>query len=80
MSVPARREITKKHASEYRKASKAKGPARAGTRKHRQRAHGYGTLKLLIQVWNLADDEHEKAPGFVEADLVLHCATISRAS
>ena len=130
-----------------------KGPAKAVKRKPRSRTYGYDTLKLLIQVWNLAGrpsgkylaatmgiwlpklelhgeldvkrltdhtraqlltvsgatidrmlkptrdggqlvglsgtkpgpllrnsiqvrkagDEHEKAPGFVEADLVLHC-------
>ena len=181
--MSARREITKKHAAEYAKASKKskgvmldqlvtttgwsranarraltaagkrKGPARAVKRTPRQRTYGYDTLKLLIQVWNLAGrpsgkylaatmsiwlpkleqhheldikrlndhtrgqllavsgatidrllkptrdgaqlvglsgtkpgpllrnsiqvrkagDEHEKAPGFVEADLVLHC-------
>lgn len=183
MSMSARREITKKHAAEYAKASKKakgvmlgqvvattgwsranarralmaalkrKGPAKAVKRKPRSRTYGYDTLKLLIQVWNLAGrpsgkylaatmgiwlpklelhgeldvkrltdhtraqlltvsgatidrmlkptrdggqlvglsgtkpgpllrnsiqvrkagDEHEKAPGFVEADLVLHC-------
>ena len=181
--MSARREITKKHAAEYAKASKKakgvmlgqvvattgwsranarralmaalkrKGPAKAVKRKPRSRTYGYDTLKLLIQVWNLAGrpsgkylaatmgiwlpklelhgeldvkrltdhtraqlltvsgatidrmlkptrdggqlvglsgtkpgpllrnsiqvrkagDEHEKAPGFVEADLVLHC-------
>lgn len=179
----ARREITKKHAAEYAKASKKtkgvmldqlvattgwsranarraltaagkrKGPAKAVKRSPRSRTYGYDTLKLLIQVWNLAGrpsgkylaatmpiwlpkleqhheleatrltdhtraqllavsgatidrllkptrdgaqllglsgtkpgpllrnsiqvrkagDEHEQAPGFVEADLVLHC-------
>lgn len=134
-------------------ALKRKGPARAIKRKPRSRTYGYDTLKLLIQVWNLAGrpsgkylaatmtiwlpklekhheldekrlnketraqllavsgatidrmlkptrdgahltglsgtkpgpllrnsiqvrkagDEHEQAPGFVEADLVLHC-------
>ena len=134
-------------------ALKRKGPAKAVKRKPRSRTYGYDTLKLLIQVWNLAGrpsgkylaatmgiwlpklelhgeldvkrltghtraqlltvsgatidrmlkptrdggqlvglsgtkpgpllrnsiqvrkagDEHEKAPGFVEADLVLHC-------
>ena len=183
MSMSARREITKKHAAEYRQASKKakgvmldqlvattgwsranarraltaalkrKGPAKAVKRKPRSRTYGYDTLKLLIQVWNLAGrpsgkylaatmpiwlpkleqhheldkarlndhtraqllvvsgatidrllkpirdgaqlvglsgtkpgpllrnsiqvrkagDEHEQAPGFVEADLVLHC-------
>jgi hypothetical protein len=183
LSMSARREITKKHAAEYAKASKKakgvmlgqvvattgwsranarralmaalkrKGPAKAVKRKPRSRTYGYDTLKLLIQVWNLAGrpsgkylaatmgiwlpklelhgeldvkrltdhtraqlltvsgatidrmlkptrdggqlvglsgtkpgpllrnsiqvrkagDEHEKAPGFVEADLVLHC-------
>lgn len=183
MSMSARREITKKHAAEYRQASKKakgvmldqlvattgwsranarraltaaskrKGPAKAVVRKPRGRTYGYDTLRLLIQVWNLAGrpsgkylaatmpiwlprlekhgeldvkrlndqtraqllmvsgatidrllkptrdgaqlvglsgtkpgpllrnsiqvrkagDEHEKAPGFVEADLVLHC-------
>lgn len=183
LSMSARREITKKHAAEYRRASKKakgvmldqlvattgwsranarqaltvvskrKGPAKAVQRKLRGRTYGYDTLKLLIQVWNLAGrpsgkylavtmsiwlpkleqhheldakrlndhtraqllavsgatidrlpkptrdgaqlvglsgtkpgpllrnsiqvrkagDEHEKAPGFVEADLVLHC-------
>jgi len=183
LSMSARREITKKHAAEYAKASKKakgvmlgqvvattgwsranarraltaararKGPAKAIKRKPRSATYGYDTLKLLIQVWNLAGrpsgkylaatmgiwlpklelhgeldqkrlndqtraqllkvsgatidrmlkptrdggqlvglsgtrpgpllrnsiqvrkagDEHEKAPGFVEADLVLHC-------
>ena len=134
-------------------AGKRKGPARAIVRKPRGRTYSYDTLKLLIQVWNLAGrpsgkylaatmgiwlpkleqhheldgkrlndqtraqllavsgatidrmlkpprdgtqlvglsgtkpgpllrnsiqvrragDEHEQAPGFVEADLVLHC-------
>lgn len=134
-------------------ALKRKGPAKAVKRKPRSRTYGYDTLKLLIQVWNLAGrpagkylavtmpiwlpkleqhheldakrlndhtraqllavsgatidrmlkptrdgaqlvglsgtkagpllrnsiqvrkagDEHEQAPGFVEADLVLHC-------
>jgi hypothetical protein len=134
-------------------AGKRTGPARAAARKPRGRTYGYDTLKLLIQVWNLAGrpsgkylaatmgiwlpkleqhheldekrltehtraqllrvsgatidrllkptrdgahlaglsgtrpgpllrnsiqvrkagDEHEQAPGFVEADLVLHC-------
>jgi hypothetical protein len=134
-------------------AAKRKGPASAVKRKPRPRTYGYDTLKLLIQVWNLAGqpsgkylaatmgiwlpklehygelderrlsdhtraqllkvsgatidrmlkptrdggrlvglsgtkpgpllrnsiqvrkagDEHEQAPGFVEADLVLHC-------
>lgn len=134
-------------------AGKRKGPARAVVRKPRGRTYSYDTLKLLIQVWNLAGrpsgkylaatmgiwlpkleqhheldakrlndqtraqllavsgatidrmlkptrdgaqlvglsgtkpgpllrnsiqvrkagDEHEQAPGFVEADLVLHC-------
>ena len=181
--MSARREVTKKHAAEYRQASKKakgvmldqlvattgwsranarralttagkrKGPAKAVKRKPRSRTYGYDTLKLLIQVWNLAGrpsgkylaatmpiwlpkleqhheldvtrlndhtrgqllavsgatidrllkptrdgaqlvglsgtrpgpllrnsiqvrkagDEHEQAPGFVEADLVLHC-------
>jgi len=184
LSMSARREITKKHAAEYAKASKKakgvmldqlvattgwsrangrraltaaakqKGPARATRRTPRRPTYGYDTLKLLIQVWNLAGrpsgkylaatmglwlpklelhgeldvkrltdhtraqlltvsgatidrmlkptrdgarlgglsgtkpgpllrnsiqvrkagDEHEQAPGFVEADLVLHCA------
>ena len=183
LSMSARREITKKHAAEYARASKKakgvmldqlvattgwsranarraltaalkrKGPAKAVKRKPRSRTYGYDTLKLLIQVWNLAGrpsgkylaatmpiwlpklvkhheldeqrlndhsraqllavsgatidrllkptrdgaqliglsgtkpglllrnsiqvrkagDEHEQAPGFVEADLVLHC-------
>lgn len=181
--MSARREITKKHAAEYAKASKKakgvmldqlvattgwsranarraltaavnrKGPARVVKRSPRPRTYGYDTLKLLIQIWNLAGrpsgkylaatmpiwlpkleqhreldgkrlnehtraqlltvsgatidrllkptrdgaqlvglsgtkpgpllrnsiqvrkagDEHEQAPGFVEADLVLHC-------
>lgn len=181
--MSARREITKKHAAEYRQASKKakgvmldqlvattgwsranarraltaaskrKGPARTVERTPRPRTYGYDTLRLLIQVWNLAGrpsgkylaatmsiwlpkleqhheldaarlndhtrgqllavsgatidrllkptrdgaqliglsgtkpglllrhsiqvrkagDEHEQAPGFVEADLVLHC-------
>ena len=134
-------------------ALKRKGPAKAVKRKPRGRMYGYDTLRLLIQVWNLAGrpsgkylaatmpiwlpklekhheleakrlnegtraqllavsgatidrmlkptrdgqqlkglsgtkpglllrnsiqvrkagDEHEQAPGFVEADLVLHC-------
>ncbi|TFB94916.1 transposase [Cryobacterium sp. HLT2-28] len=134
-------------------ASKRKGPVKQVRRKPRPRTYGYDTLKLLIQVWNLAGrpsgkylaatmpiwlpkledhheldatrltdqtraqllavsgatidrllkptrdgarlvglsgtkpgpllrnsiqirragDEHEHAPGFVEADLVLHC-------
>jgi hypothetical protein len=134
-------------------AGKRKGPARAVVRRPRGRTYGYDTLRLLIQVWNLAGrpsgkylaatmgiwlpklekhreldgkrltehtrarllavsgatidrllkptrdgarlvglsgakpgpllrnsiqvrkagDEHEHAPGFVEADLVLHC-------
>jgi hypothetical protein len=183
LSMSARREITKKHAAEYAKASKKvkgvmldqlvattgwsranarraltaarirKGPVRAVERTPRRPTYGYDMLKLLIQVWNLAGrpsgkylaatmgiwlpklelhgeldqkrlndqtraqllkvsgatidrmlkptrdggqlvglsgtrpgpllrnsiqvrkagDEHEKAPGFVEADLVLHC-------
>ena len=183
MSMSARREITRKHAAEYAKASKKtkgvmldllvtttgwsranarraltaslkrEGPVNAVKRKPRGRTYGYDTLKLLIQAWNLAGllsgkylaatmsiwlpkleehheldakrlndqtraqllavsgatidrllkpirdgaqlggpsgtkpgpllrnsiqvrkagDEHEKAPGFVEADLVLHC-------
>ena len=183
LSMSARREITKRHAAEYAKASKKakgvlldqlvattgwsranarraltaasrrKGPVKALKRKPRSRTYGYDTLKLLIQVWNLAGrpsgkylaatmpiwlpklekhheldvkrlnaqtraqllavsgatidrmlkptrdgaqlvglsgtkpgpllrnsiqvrkagDEHEQAPGFVEADLVLHC-------
>lgn len=183
MSMSARREITKKHAAEYARASKKakgvmldqlvattgwsranarraltaaakrKGPAKAVKRTPRSRTYGYDTLRLLIQVWNLAGrpsgkylaatmpiwlpkleqhreldlkrlndhargqlltvsgatidrllkptrdgaqlvglsgtkpgpllrnsiqvrkagDEHEQAPGFVEADLVLHC-------
>jgi hypothetical protein len=183
LSMGARRQITKKHAAEYAKASKKtkgvmldqlvattgwsranawraltaagkrKGPAKAVTREPRGRTCGYDTLKLLIQVWNLAGrpsgkylaatmslwlpklehhheldearlndhtraqllrvsgatidrmlkptkdtsrlvglsgtrpgpllrhsiqvrragDEHEKTPGFVQADLVLHC-------
>ena len=82
--MSARREITKKHAAEYEKASKKakgvmlgqvvattgwsranarralmaalkrKGPAKAVKRKPRSRTYGYDTLKLLIQVWNLA--------------------------
>lgn len=136
-----------------RTAAKRKGPAKAVKRKPRPRTYGYDTLRLLIQVWNLAGrpsgkylaatmpiwlpkletfneleqgrlnegtraqllavsgatidrmlkptrdgvrlvglsgtkpgpllrnsiqvrkagDEHEQAPGFVEADLVLHC-------
>ena len=51
LSMSARREITKKLAGEYGKASKkAKGvmlDPRAPT-------YGYDTVKLLIQVWNLA--------------------------
>lgn len=84
MSMGARREITKKHAAEYAKASKKakgvmldqvvattgwsranarraltaaftrKGPAKAVARKPRSRTYGYDTLKLLIQVWNVA--------------------------
>jgi hypothetical protein len=84
LSMSARREITKKHAAEYGKASRKakgvmldqlvattgwsranarraltsalqrKGPAKAAKRKPRSRTYGYGTLKLLIQVWNLA--------------------------
>lgn len=183
MSMSARREITKKHAAEYARASKKakgvmldqlvattgwsranarraltaakarNGPARAVKRKPRGVTYGYDTLKLLIQIWSLAGrpsgkylaatmgiwlpkleqhgeldstrlndhtraqllrvsgatidrmlkptrdgaqlvglsgtrpgpllrnsiqvrragDEHEQAPGFVEADLVLHC-------
>lgn len=183
LSMSARREITKKHAAEYRQASKKakgvmldrlvattgwsranarraltaagkrKGPARAVKRTPRPRTYGYDTLRLLIQIWNLAGrpsgkylavtmpiwlpkleqhheldatrfteqtraqlmmvsgatidrllkptrdgarlvglsgtkpgpllrnsikvrkagDEHEQAPGFVEADLVMHC-------
>ena len=179
----ARREITKKHAAEYSKASKKvkgvmldqlvattgwsranarraltaagkrRGPARTARRTPQSPTYGYDTVKLLIQVWNLAGrpsrkylaapmglwlpklgqhseldvkrlsehtrtqlqtesgatidrilkptrdgatlvglsgtrsgpllrhsiqvrkagDEHEKAPAFVEADLVLHC-------
>ena len=183
LSMSARREITKKHAAEYARASKKakgvmldqlvattgwsranarraltaakarNGPARAVKRKPRGVTYGYDTLKLLIQIWSLAGrpsgkylaatmgiwlpkleqhgeldstrlndhtraqllrvsgatidrmlkptrdgaqlvglsgtrpgpllrnsiqvrragDEHEQAPGFVEADLVLHC-------
>ncbi|WP_427129139.1 integrase catalytic domain-containing protein [Pseudarthrobacter sp. S9] len=183
LSMGARREITKKHAAEYGRASKKakgvmldqlvattgwsrantrralrtalqrKGPVKAVKRVPRSRSYGYDTLKLLVQVWNLAGrpsgkylaatmaiwlpklerfheldqrrlneqtraqllavsgatidrmlkptkdgarilglsgtkpgpllrnsiqvrkagDEHEQAPGFVEADLVLHC-------
>jgi hypothetical protein len=183
LSMSARREITKKHATEYGRAGKKakgvmldqlvattgwsranarraltaakarKGPARVATRTPRRPTYGYDTVKLLIQVWNLAGrpsgkylaatmgiwvpkleqhgeldmkrlsdytraqlltvsgatidrilkptrdggklvglsgtkpglllrnsiqvrkagDEHEQAPGFVEADLVLHC-------
>jgi len=183
LSMSARREITKKHAAEYGRASKKakgvmldrlvattgwsranarraltaagkrKGSVKAVRRAPRRATYGYDTLKLLIQVWNLAGrpsgkylavtmglwlpkleqhgeldverlnehtraqllsvsgatidrmlkptrdrgrlvglsgtrpgpllrnsiqvrkagDEHEKAPGFVEADLVLHC-------
>lgn len=84
LSMSARREITKKHAAVYAKASKKakgvmldqlvattgwsranarraltaagqrKGPACATVRKPRGRSYGYDTLKLLIQVWNLA--------------------------
>ena len=84
LSMSARREITKKHATEYGKASKKakgvmldqlvattgwsranarraltaakarKGPARAVTRTPRRPTYGYDTVKLLIQVWNLA--------------------------
>ena len=84
LSISARREVTKKHAAEYAKASKKakgamldqlvattgwsranarraltaalkrKGPAKAVQRKPRGRTYGYDTLKLLIQVWNLA--------------------------
>ena len=84
LSISARREITKKHATEYGKASKKakgvmldqlvattgwsranarraltaakarKGPARAVTRTPRRPTYGYDTVKLLIQVWNLA--------------------------
>lgn len=35
-------------------ASKRKGPAKAVVRKPRGRTYGYDTLRLLIQVWNLA--------------------------
>ena len=183
LSMSARREITKKYAAEYGKASKKakgvmldhlvattgwsranarravtvarkrKGPAKPVKRAPRRATYGYDTLKLLIQVWNVAGrpsgkylaatmsiwlpkleqfgeldsqrltehtrsqllavsgatidrmlkptrdsshlfglsgtkaglllrnsiqvrkagDEHEQAPGFVEADLVLHC-------
>ena len=82
--MSARREITKKHAAEYPKASKKakgvmldqlvattgwsranarraltaavnrKGPARVVKRSPRPRTYGYDTLKLLIQIWNLA--------------------------
>lgn len=82
--MSARREITKKHAAEYARASKKakgvlldqlvattgwsranarralatalqrKGPAQAVKRRPRPRTYGYDTLKLLIQVWNLA--------------------------
>jgi len=82
--MSARREITKKHAAEYRQASKKakgvmldqlvtttgwsranvrralaaalkrKGPAKAVKRTPRSRTYGYDTLKLLIQIWNLA--------------------------
>jgi len=164
LSMSARREITKKHAAEYARASKKargvmldqlvattgwsranarralsaagkrKGSARAVAGTPRGRTYGYDTLTLLIRVWNLAGcpsgkylaatmaiwlpkrekhheldekhvtehtrdgaqlvglsgtkpgpllrnsiqvrrsgEEHEQAPGFVEADLVLHC-------
>lgn len=188
LSISARREITKKHAAQYRGASKKakgvvldqlvattgwsranarraltaaakrKGPAKTVKRVPRPRTYGYDTVKLLIQVWNLAGrpsgkylaatmglwlpkllkhdeldaarlsdhtraqlfaisgatidrllkptrdgtqlvglsgtrpgvllrnsiqvrragDEHEQAPGFVEADLVLHCRSSLR--
>ncbi len=35
-------------------ARKRKGPAKAVVRKPRGRTYGYGTLKVLIEVWRLA--------------------------
>ena len=58
LSMAARKEITKKYAREYVKATKKdrgrrKGAARTQVRKPRAPTYGYDVLKVLIEVWTL---------------------------